>query len=79
MQQPTDKSSRKKFLWWGAAAAASVAVFKFFGKSGKRKETVKMLAQDGTLVEVDKELLRNSKKISDAELKVWVNNKSTNQ
>ncbi len=71
---------RKKFLWWGAAALGSVALLKFWpGRKKEKKETVKMLTQDGRLVEIDKSLLAgDGKKISTEELKEWVNKKSTN-
>lgn len=83
MDQPT-KPSRKKFLWWGAAAAASIAGFRFFGRQKPKSkipgDTVKMLTQDGRLVEIDKALLAsNKKKITDDELKKWVNKKSDQQ
>ncbi|HVU93575.1 MAG TPA: hypothetical protein VHE34_00045 [Puia sp.] len=40
---------------------------------GNKGETVKMLTQDGRLVEIDKALLASGgKKVSDEELKRWV-------
>jgi hypothetical protein len=39
----------------------------------KKKDTVKMLTQDGRLVEIDKHMIAGSKrKITDTELKSWV-------
>lgn len=81
MQQTTNSSSRKKFLWWGAAIVASITGIRFFTnhkqKSKDSGETIKMLTQDGRLVEVDKKLLApGSKKISTEELKQWVNKNS---
>jgi hypothetical protein len=81
MQQPTN-STRKKFLLWGAAIFSSVTVLKIFSGSkksnrsvdGENTGTVKMLTQDGKLVEVDKKLLASgSKKINDEELQQWIN------
>ena len=74
MEQTQNTSSRKKFIWWGAAAFASLAAFRLFSNTKKKKkDTVKMLTQDGKLVEIDKELLVSSeKKISDKELQQWV-------
>jgi hypothetical protein len=74
MQQPTDNSSRKKFLWWGTAALASLTALKFWGRSPskEKKETVKMLTQDGHLVEIDKALIASGKKVTDKELQQWV-------
>lgn len=76
------QQSRKKFLWWGAAVVAAVTGSRFLKKqpvaTGKEdKETVKMLTQDGRLVEIDKSLLAGGgKKISTDELKQWVNKKT---
>ena len=76
MQEIKKIQSRKKFLVWGAAALSSVTVFRFFGTKKKKAETVKMLAQDGTLVEIDKEhLVSIQKKITDSELQHWVKTK----
>ena len=81
MQQPTN-STRKKFLLWSAAIFSSVTVLKIFSGSkkpnrpvdGENNGTVKMLTQDGKLVEVDKKLLASgSKKINDKELQQWIN------
>jgi len=73
--------SRKNFLLrgvsWAAMVAAATLPFALRPKEKKvEKKTVKMLAQDGTLVEVDEALLTaHRKKITDAELKSWVNKK----
>jgi hypothetical protein len=77
MQEIQKLQSRKKFLLWGAAALSSVTALRFFGGTKtKKSETVKMLAQDGTLVEVDKEhLVSIQKKITDSELQHWVKTK----
>lgn len=74
--------NRKKFLLWGAGILSSLTVLKFFSGSKKKKDqpdnaTVKMLTQDGKLVEIDKKLLASSgNKISNEELQNWVKNKS---
>ncbi len=81
MQQPK-QSSRKKFLWWGAAAVTAITALPFFRRTKKiippaETTTVKMLTQDGRLVEIDKNLLASGgTKISTDELKQWVNKKS---
>jgi len=76
MKQP-ENPTRKKFLWWGAAALAAVTTFRSFPRKKKeKKETVKMLTQDGRLVEIDKSLVSSTnKKITADELKQWVKNK----
>jgi predicted transcriptional regulator len=74
--------SRKKFLLWSAVILSSAAVLKFFTGSkkskliaeDKNKGTVKMLTQDGKLVEIDKALLASGgKKITNDELQQWIN------
>lgn len=74
MQPEQGSSSRKKMLLWAAAALASVAAFRIFGTAKTTKsETVKMLTEDGQLVEVDKNMLAaGGKKITDKELQQWV-------
>jgi hypothetical protein len=74
MQQEQNTSSRKKFLLWGMGILSSVAAIKFISLPKKKKETVKMLTQDGKLVEVDvtKIYCGKRKKISDDQLKNWV-------
>jgi hypothetical protein len=73
MQRPTTTSSRKKFLWWGAAALAAISALKIFNRTKKKEaDTVKMLTQDGRLVEIDKTLLAAGKEISDKELQQWI-------
>ena len=79
MENEKNKPSRKKFLFWGLATLSSITALKFLPTPKKKKDTVKMLTQDGRLVEVDKDKIGiNKGKITDAELKVWVkNNKLT--
>jgi hypothetical protein len=74
MQEFQKSQSRKKFLKWSAAVLSSVTVLRFFGGIKKKKaETVKMLTQDGTLVEIDKQHLVSAReKISDKELQQWI-------
>jgi hypothetical protein len=89
MKQPTTPTSmkqsttptRKKFLLWSAAIFSSITVLKFFTGSkkpklsgdGNKTGTVKMLTQDGRLVEIDKNMLASSgKKVTDKELQGWI-------
>jgi hypothetical protein len=84
MEQSTQKSTRKKFLYWGAALLSAVTFSKYFTPTKRpvaigcgETQTVKMLTQDGRLVEIDKKLLPASrKKVSNEELQKWVKNKS---
>lgn len=49
------------------------------GQPGQKEETVRMLGQDGRLVEVDAARIRMvKKKISDEELQTWVQNTNNN-
>jgi hypothetical protein len=74
MEQTSKAPSRKKIIIWGAAIFSSVTFLRFIGGSNKKKnETVKMLTQDGRLVEIDKKLLASSgNKISNKELQQWI-------
>ena len=74
MKSLVNTTPRKKFIWWGATLLASVAAIRFIpGSRNKKPGTVKMLTQDGKLVEVDKEQLQNAgKKITIEELQQWI-------
>ena len=81
----TPSPTRRKFVAGVGILSAFVAIaaamgFRFPGKKeiiscgpGEKKKTVKMLTQDGRLVEVDASLLTGgTKKITDNELQNWV-------
>jgi hypothetical protein len=77
IQEQSKKSSRKKFLLWSAALISSVGLGKLLprqkNKQAPAKPTVKMLSQDGTLVEIDQELLAAAtKKVTKEELQNWI-------
>lgn len=77
MEQPGHSASRKRFLMWGAALLSTLTVLKFIrgtkSNTGRAPGTIKMLSQDGKLVEIDKNLLAsNGKKISSEELQKWI-------
>lgn len=80
MSEPKN-SSRKKFLFLSGAAILSAVTFKMLPSLRKRKaDKVKMLTQDGTLVEIDAKLAATpGQKISDAELQRWIKNKPGNK
>ena len=77
MDQQLKTPSRKRFLLWGTVLLSSLAALKFMpGSEKKKKETVKMLAQDGTLVEVNVASLPPKKKrITNKELQNWITKK----
>ena len=67
--------SRKKFLGISLTAAAVLSGLRFFTPEKKKKSTtVKMLTQDGRLVEIDaaKVYKGSNRKISDEQLKNFV-------
>ena len=73
MEQTENSTSRKKFFLWGIGIISSITALKFIIPGKKKKDTIKMLTQDGRLVEIDKNLISGSKrKITDKELKAWV-------
>ncbi len=66
--------SRKKFIGVGISTAALFTAFRFFlPKKKKTTNTIKMLSQNGELVEVDIAALpTGKKKITNNELKNWI-------
>jgi len=77
MQTGESKVTRKKLIsWLGILSLFSMAGVAFKPWKNKTPKTVRMLTEDGKLVEIDADLLAsNSKKISDKELQNWVKNK----
>ena len=79
---PADLPTRRKFVWRIGAISAFAAITAAFGLpfSGKKtaapdskKRTVKMLTQDGRLVEIDESLLiASQKKVTNKELQNWI-------
>ena len=72
--------SRKKFVAWTAVIFSGLAALKFLVRPGsqKGKPTVKMLTQDGKLVEVDVSRLSSKRKrIKDEDVHKWVKRKSS--
>ena len=65
--------TRRKFITCGVISAAALAAFKFIKPSGNKSQTVKMLTEDGKLVEIDiASLPPQKKKITNKELQSWV-------
>ena len=66
--------TRKKFIGTSISAAALLTAFKFFILGKKKKSSViKMLTQDGTLVEVNVAALPiEKKKITNKEMQSWI-------
>lgn len=78
MEPLSQSQSRKRFVRWGLGILSSLTVLKFTGLAGSKKQdadvkTIKMLGEDGKLVEVmQSTLTANRKKISDKELQNWI-------
>ena len=77
MQNEDQKITRRKLVsWLGVLSIFAMAGAAFRPGKNKKNRTIKMLTQDGTLVEIDATLLAaNTKKISDKELQNWVKSK----
>jgi hypothetical protein len=79
MENDNKPVSRKKFVFWSVGVLSVFGAARYFFRSAPKKNftSVKMLSQDGKLVEVDVANLAcgKRKKISDDELKKWVKNK----
>jgi len=79
---PANAESRRKFVWGlgifsAFAAVAATTGLPFFtkrsAKTGSKPKTVKMLTEDGRLVEVNQSLLMaKGKKVTNAELQHWI-------
>ena len=73
MTTENKNQNRRKFIVWGVVSAALLTAAKFILPSKKKPETVKMLTQDGKLVEVDIAVLPSKKKkITNGELQNWI-------
>lgn len=73
MANENKNQTRRKFIALGAASAALFAAVKFLRPAPAKKETVKMLTQDGKLVEVDvASIPSKKKKITNGELQNWI-------
>ncbi len=77
MKNEDSNVTRRKLLGW----LGVLSVFAFMGgifkrPVAKKPKTIKMLAQDGTLVEVDASLIASAnRKVTNKELQNWVNRK----
>ena len=70
--------SRKNFLTWGIAISSVLAVPSIFRAKKKGTKKVKMLTQDGRLVEIDQENIPIKKqKIKSADIHTWVNKRNS--
>ena len=73
MKTENKNQNRRRFIGLGLVSAAVFSALKFILPSREKIETVRMLTQDGKLVEIDKDMIPgNKRKITDPELKAWV-------
>ena len=78
MEQKPNTSSRRKFVFWGLGIVSSLTALKMMLPKKKKTVTVKMLSEDGKLVEVDAgKIKRTGVKVSDKDVITWVKNKPT--
>jgi hypothetical protein len=65
--------SRRKFVLWGSVLLTGISLLSVGIFKRRKQETVKLLTQDGRLVEVDKRMLTGKKKkIASSELQQWI-------
>ena len=73
--------TRKKFLFWGIGITSLLSLPSFFRSSKNKKQsakTVKMLTQDGKLVEVDVSgITHKGEKIKNEDIHTWVKKTGT--
>ena len=74
MNQSLKTTSRKKILLWGAALLSSITLLKFIpGNKTKKSKTVKMLTQDGKLVEIDADKLPTARRVATkSDIQNWI-------
>ncbi|MGN6249079.1 MAG: hypothetical protein ACTHNG_12060 [Ginsengibacter sp.] len=74
MQEAQPTTSRKKFLLWSATLFSTFTISRFVKVPKKKKmQTVKMLTEEGKLVEIDRKLIASpGKRITNLELQHWV-------
>ena len=78
MEQDQNTTSRKKFFLWGLGIISSITALKLILPKKKKPTLVKMLSEDGKLVEVDiSKIKKTGEKVSDKEISTWVKNKPT--
>ncbi|HEU5165697.1 MAG TPA: hypothetical protein VFU29_09180 [Chitinophagaceae bacterium] len=78
MEQNQNTTYRKKFFLWGLGIISSITALRLILPKKKKSTLVKMLSQDGKLVEVDiTKIKKTGEKVSDKEISTWVKNKPT--
>ncbi|AYB35150.1 hypothetical protein [Chryseolinea soli] len=68
-------NNRRRWLYWVAGILPALVLWRFIKKVEKKNEPVKMLTEDGQLVEVDPRYLSKGQKIRPEEIHTWVKRK----
>ena len=79
MENESEKVSRKKFLTWSVGISSLLAVPAFLKHPANKKQikSVKMLTQDGRLVEIDfANIPPKKKKIKTEDIHSWISKKN---
>ena len=73
-----NKSTRRKFFFWGLGIFTSITALRFILPRKKKGRTIKLLSEDGKLVEVDADLIKKTGvKVEPKNIPAWVKNKPT--
>ena len=71
-----NQTDRRKILYWVAGALSVLLFWKYKPKPTKKSETVKMLTEDGRLVEIEMKYLKGDRtKLKADEFHSWVKRK----
>lgn len=74
--EANSKTNRRGLLHWAAGTLSALILWRFTKKVDKKDEPVKMLTEDGQLVEVDPRYLTGKgQKIRSKEIHTWVKRK----
>lgn len=74
-QKDNTTNSRRGWLSWAAGTLSALVLWRFHKKAEAKEAPVKMLTEDGQLVEVDPRYLRRGQKASLKEIRTWVKRK----
>ena len=70
--KPDKKVSRNKFLYWAFGITVVISIPAFFSRKNKTQK-IKMLTEDGKLVEIDASAIPSKKKkLPDHDIHTWI-------
>jgi hypothetical protein len=74
----SNKKDRRKMIYWVAGALSVLTFWKYMPSPKKEEKPVKMLTEDGQLVEVDMKHLKGKRsRLRSEEFYSWVKRKKT--